>query len=572
MKNAYRLVWLLVLGVLACGWILPPLMDFDAAQIGTISQAMWRRGDVWTLLNRDYATGQDYDYLDKPHLVYWSAILGYELFGPGHMGMRFFSIVGTLAAAFAVYRIARRLYRPEAGRWAALMFVTAQAIVLSSHDVRTDALLTAFTALSIWQLTTFVYTRRWLPLLLGFLFLALGVGTKGLIAALVAGAAVGFFLLGRRDWSGLFHHRWPAGLLFFFVGLSPFLYAYYLQFDMHPEKFVNGAYGNSGVKFLLWSHSMDRFAGNRNLVASPEFGFFYHTVLWAFLPWSLLMCTGVWARLVEIWRTRGQSVFSREQLSFLGVWVMFNVMSMASFKLPHYLNILFPLLAVFTAGHLWQWQSAGRLRALRRMMRVQVWQALVLWGLLLVLALWSFPLRDARLWLGLLAMVGLAAWLYRQRGGMAAGDRLVLFTAAAALSVNFFLNTHFYPSLLRYQAGHRMAAEVWQRGIDTADVVQFGRVVRSMDFYLQRAVPLMDSARIAHTVGEGRTLYVFSPAAKGDTLRRMFPSALEVVRVPDLRVTRLNASFFDPGARDQGLPEARLYRLGPTGRQAGLGN
>ncbi|MBM3442350.1 MAG: phospholipid carrier-dependent glycosyltransferase [Bacteroidetes bacterium] len=565
-KNANRLVWLLVLGVLACGWVLPPLMDFDAAQIGTISQAMWRRGDFWTLLNRDYTTGLDYDYLDKPHLVYWSAMLGYEIFGPGHMGMRFFSIVATLAAAFAVYRIGRQLYSQEAGRWAALIFVTAQAIFLSSHDVRTDALLTAFTVLSIWQLTLFASTRRWLPLMLGFLFLAFGVGTKGLIAALVAGAALFFFLLGRRDWPGLFNYRWPAGLLFFFLGLSPFLYAYYLQFDMHPEKFANGAYGNSGVKFLLWSHSMDRFAGNRNLVASPEFGFFYHTILWAFLPWSILLFTGVWSRLVEVWRTRGQSLCSREQLSFLGVWVMFNIMSMASFKLPHYLNILFPLLAVFTAGHLWQWQSAGQLLAMRRMLRVHLWQALLLWALLLVLALWSFPLRDAWIWLGLLAMGGLAWWLYRQRSGMALGDRMVLFTAVGALSVNFFLNAHVYPSLLHYQAGNRMVEEVRQRRIDPSAVVQFGRVVRSMDFYLQRAVPVMDSAGIARTVGMGRTLYVFSSAAKGDTLERMFPSARVVVRVPDLRVTRLKASFFDPAARAVGLPEAGLYRLGPVAR------
>ncbi|NDC78488.1 MAG: phospholipid carrier-dependent glycosyltransferase, partial [Chitinophagia bacterium] len=217
-KNAYRTAWALVLLVLACGWVIPPLMDFDAAQIGTISQAMLRRGDWLTLLNRDYVTGLDYDYLDKPHLVYWSAIVGYKLFGQGHMGMRFVSILSTLLACYAVFRIGLRLYGREAGRWAALMFVTAQAILLANHDVRTDSLLTSFTALAIWQLTVFVDTRRWLPLALGFLFLALGVGTKGLIAALVAGSALFFLMLGRRDYPGIFNYRWPAGLLFLFLG------------------------------------------------------------------------------------------------------------------------------------------------------------------------------------------------------------------------------------------------------------------------------------------------------------------------------------------------------------------
>lgn len=566
-KNAYRTAWALVLLVLACGWVIPPLMDFDAAQIGTISQAMLRRGDWLTLLNRDYVTGLDYDYLDKPHLVYWSAIVGYKLFGQGHMGMRFVSILSTLLACYAVFRIGLRLYGREAGRWAALMFVTAQAILLANHDVRTDSLLTSFTALAIWQLTVFVDTRRWLPLALGFLFLALGVGTKGLIAALVAGSALFFLMLGRRDYSGIFNYRWPAGLLFLFLGLSPFLYAYYLQFDMHPEKWVNGAYGNSGVKFLLWSHSLDRFAGNRDLVASPEFSFFYHTVLWAFLPWSLLMATGVWSRLTELWRTRGASFFTREQLTFAGVWVMFNLMSMARFKLPHYLNILFPLMAVFTAGHLWQWQSAvGREAAIRRMMRVQVWQAGILTGLVLLLALWSFPLRNPWVWAGLAGFGLFMTGVYRNRLRLRFGDRLVLFSAASALMVNFFLNTHFYPSLLRYQSGNRMAEEVRVRGIDPSRVVQFGRVVRSLDFYLDRSVPVVDSAGIAAAMAAGRRLHVFSPAAKGDTLLRMFPGAREVVRVPDMRVTRLKAGFFDPRKRGEGLPEAVLYEVGPGRR------
>ena len=563
-KYAYRTVWALVLLVLACGWVIPPLMDFDAAQIGTISQAMGRRGDWLTLLNRDYVTGLDYDYLDKPHLVYWSALLGYELFGPGHVGMRFFSILSTLLACFAVYRLGRRLYGPEAGRWAALVFVTAQAIQLANHDVRTDSLLTSFTVMAVWQLTVFVDTRRWGPLALGFLFLALGVATKGLISALVAGSAVFFLMLGRRDYPGIFNYRWPAGLLFFFAGLSPFLYAYYLQFDMHPEKLVNGTYGNSGVKFLLWSHSLDRFAGNRDLVASPEFGFFYHTVLWAFLPWSLLMATGVWSRLVELWRTRGGSFFTREQLTFAGVWVMFNLMSLARFKLPHYLNILFTLMAVFTAGHLWRWQSAGREAAIRRMMRVQGWQVGVLWGLVLLLALWSFPMRNPWVWVGLFGFAVVMYRVHRSRTALTSGDRLMLFSAVGALGVNFFLTTHVYPSLLRYQSGNRMADEIRARGIDPAGVYQLGRVVRSMDFYLDRSVPVIDSAGIAAAVASGRRLHVFSPAAKGDTLVRMFPSARAVVRVPDLRVTRLKAGFFDPRKRGEGMPEAVLYELGRT--------
>ncbi len=39
-------------------------------------------------------------------------------------------------------------------------------------------------------------------------------------------------------------------------------------------------------------------------------------------------------------------------------------------------------------------------------------------------------------------------------------DRLILFTAAGALLVNFILNTQFYPQLGKYQSGNTMAAQI----------------------------------------------------------------------------------------------------------------
>ncbi len=56
----------------------------------------------------------------------------------------------------------------------------------------------------------------------------------------------------------------------------------------------------------------------------------------------------------NLYQTRFASFFQREQLTFAGVWVMFNIMSLSKFKLPHYLNILFPLMAIFSAAYLWE--------------------------------------------------------------------------------------------------------------------------------------------------------------------------------------------------------------------------
>jgi 4-amino-4-deoxy-L-arabinose transferase-like glycosyltransferase len=562
-SRTYRLVWLLAGVVLLCGLLFPPLMDFDAAQIGTISMRMFLTGDWMNLVNRHYVGGAFYDYLDKPHLVYWSAVAGYHLFGLGVVGMRFFSVLSTLAAAYATARIGERLYNRKVGGWAALMFVTSQSILLANHDVRTDSLLTAFTVLAVWQLLVYIDERRWPPLIAGFLFLAFGVASKGLISVLAAGFALSFFLIARRDWSGLFNRRWPAGILVFFIGLSPFLYAYYLQFDMHPEKLVNGSHGNSGVKFLLWSHSFDRFAGNRELVASPEFGFFLHTILWVFLPWSLLMVTGVYDRLRELVRTRGGSFFDREQLTFAGVWSLFIVMSFSSFKLPHYLNILLPLMSVFTAGWVWRLHAEGRTGYLGRLFVVQKSLVILLLVGLSVIATWFFPLSK---WWVIVGVVPFVYLLYRiwKGEGLGLHDRTVFLSAVGVLLVNFVLNAHFYPELGRYQAGNRMADIIQSRGIDTSSVYYYGgRVSRSFDFYSRRFAPYLDSSGIAERLSAGREVHLYTSGGSGDTLRRQFPLAVVVDSVPDQRVTRLKLSFLNPATREKGLPRAVLYRVGP---------
>lgn len=567
----YRSVWLLVILVLACGIVIPPLMDYDAAQIGTISMTMYQRNDWLTLLNRHYVGGAWYDYLDKPHMVYWSAIAGYKIFGLNHVGTRFFSVLSTLLAAYGTMRLGAHLYSRQVGAWAALIFITSQAIMLANHDVRTDSLLTSFTLLAIWQLVLFIDTRKWLPLMAGFIFLAFGVGTKGLISAVVAGFVLLFYLLGKKDWQGIFNWKWPIGIFFFLLGLSPFLYAYYLQFDMHPEKLVNGTYGNSGVKFLLWSHSMDRFTGNRNLVASPEFSFFFHTILWAFLPWTIFLVSGVYGRIKELFRTRFESQYDREQLTFIGVWVVFLLMSLSHFKLPHYLNILFPLFAIFSAAWL-EGLSGGGEAGLQRLMKAQQFLAGIMLVLAAILSVWFFPLTNIWVVVGLAPFVFVLVRLWRSGTGIGTPDRIILLTATAALLVNFVLNTHFYRELGRYQAGNTMAALIRSKGIDSSSVYLYGKVMRSFDFYTRRITPVLDSAGIVRELVKGRSLYFFTTDNSGDTLRMQFPQAREVLVTPNQKITRLKLSFLNPATRERGLPVAKLYELTPAGLSAGAGS
>ncbi|WP_118974844.1 ArnT family glycosyltransferase [Taibaiella koreensis] len=562
MPKRYYTLTLLVLVVLASGLFFPKLMDTDAPEYAGVAMRMYQTGHWSEIVNRSYGTGQPFDYLEKPHMLYWSALPGYVLFGVHDYAYRLLSVLLTLVAAFAVSRVGTMLYHKRAGLIAAFMFVSAQAIILANHDVRTDSLLTSFCILAVWQLLAYVTRKKSRYLLLAGLFLACAIATKGMIAALVCGGVMFFYLAGKRDWSTLFSWKWLWLLVSCLVFLSPVLYFYYTQFDLHPEKLVNGRHGVSGVRYLLWSQSFDRFSGTGDFTGeSPEFIFFFHTLLWALLPWSILCYGNLVQRLAALCKTRGRSFFDKEQLSFTGVWVLFVLMSLSKVKLPHYINVLFPLLCVGIAGYLYRLHEEGKSRVLKRYTLVQ-W---VLTGLLivagLVLNVWAFPVQQYWIMISL-ALLTLAAVTHYRMARPDALDKVWMPSAITVLLLNFLLNTHFYPRIDQYQGGSAMAERIRQKGYEPSDIYLYGYVCRSFDFYMAKWSPVLDNPAILQKEHEGKEVLLFVDQQNLDRLSTTFRyTVLETL--PDFHITALDLSFLNPATRAASCGKVYLVKVLP---------
>ncbi len=561
MKNrlVYAPLWILVVVVLAVGMFLPKLMDYDAAEYAGIAMHMEQQGDYTNIINRTYATGDAYDYLDKPHVLFWSTWPGFKLFGIGHAGYRLVSILMSLLAAFATARLGSLLYNKRVGQIAALMFISSQAILLANHDVRTDSLLTSFVVLAVWQLVLYVQQGKWWQLIWAGAFLAGGVGTKGMIAVMVAGCVLFFYLLARRDWGRLFHWHWLVLVASFFLFLSPVMFYYYQQFDLHPEKLVNGATGMSGIKFLLWTQSFERFAGDRTFVDNPEFSFFFHTILWALLPWSVLYYAATFKRLSGLWKSKGKSFFTLEQLSFAGTWMMFLVMSKSSFKLPHYLNVLFPFMTILTAAFLYQLLEAGKLKLLRSFQMVQ-WGIVIILGILMtVINGWAFPMGNLALIISTITFLGIAIVLAKLAINDEV-DKIWVPSFVAIMVVNFILNAHFYPAINAYQGGSTMAAYIKENKMDTSSIYLYNETVRSFDFYLQNWRPMVTNRQIDSLQQQGKAVVLFTHDRGLDTLQQAF-TVESIHRVPDFHITGLNGKFLNPSTRQQSHGYMHLVRV-----------
>lgn len=565
MPKRYSVIWVLIIIVLGSGLFFPKLMDTDAPEYAGVAMHMYQEGRWTEMINRSYSDGAPFDYLEKPHMLYWSALPGYALFGIHDYAYRLVSVLLTFAAAFALSRVTGMLYHKTAGAMAAIMFVTAQAILLANHDVRTDSLLTSFCVLAVWQMLSYILKQKWWYLIYAGFFLACAVATKGMIAVLVCGCAILFYLLGKRDWKTIFDWKWLLLLAAFFICLSPVLYFYYIQFDLHPEKLINGRYGVSGVKHLLWSQSFERLSGTGDFTReSPEFIFFFHTLLWALLPWSILCYGGVAMRLKELWTTKGRSFFTKEQLSFTGVWVMFLMMSFSRIKLPHYINVLFPLMCMFTAGYLYRLFEEGKERVLVGYKRFQQ----LLSGLLIAGALllngWAFAVQSYWIIIATI-LLGLTAWVYYRKLRPDLLEQVWIPAAIVMLLVNFLLNTNFYPQLGQYQGGSAMAEKIMDKKYDRSDIYLYGYVCRSFDFYLGRWSPMLDNHAILDKEKEGGDVLLFVDRNNLNRLSASFRYTI-LETAPDFHITALDINFLNPATRQSSYDSVYLVKVISPGK------
>ena len=230
---------------------------------------------------------------------------------------------------------------------------------------RTDAVLAGFTIFAIWQLATYIEKRTLSPIILGALGAGLAFSTKGQIALLVIGIAVLCHLAYTRKWPALLHYKVLVALVVFAMAIAPMLYAYYLQFDMHPETIIRGRGGRSGIFFIFWEQSFERLSGGGMGSNSSDYFFFFHTFLWIFIPWTVLGIVAFATRIKALFKIRFAYTPKLEFLTLGTITLFFLIASFSQFKLPHYLNIVVPLFSVLTASYIYDLCIAKRLKTVK---------------------------------------------------------------------------------------------------------------------------------------------------------------------------------------------------------------
>jgi 4-amino-4-deoxy-L-arabinose transferase-like glycosyltransferase len=527
------------------GGLLIPILEPDGALYATIAKTIARSGNFIDL----YVDGRD--WLDKPHFPFWMAALSMRVFGVNGFAYKFPALLFWGVGAWYTWRFALSLYGKPVAQLATLIYVSAAHLVISNNDVRAEPYLTGLIIGAVYHFhKASRSTRPWLHLLAGSMLSAAALMTKGPFVLLTIGA--GFILdwIMGKEWGQFRNIRWWIALLLTALFTLPELYCLYVQFDLHPDKQVFGRANVSGVRFFFWDSQFGRFFNTGPIKGSGDPFFYFHTLLWAFLPWSLLL----YAAVIQRFRNVRRAV-PGDWICAGAVLATFILFSLSRFQLPHYLNILFPFFAILTAG----WLYGIRRKASQQFVRiVQGLINIILPLLLLALARFFQFRQEALLLTGIIILSVLPFLLFRGAALPVSITRSFWLALLAFSFVNFVM----YPAILRYQAGTQAARWIGRSepGVANVFLLQEAPVNYSIEFYSPAPVRRIPIDSLSGVLA-GRPGLVFAPAGFSDTLARHGFRTDIMQSFPNFHISQLTGEFLDARTRARVVENYALLRV-----------
>ncbi|MEY8760441.1 ArnT family glycosyltransferase [Chryseobacterium tongliaoense] len=499
-----------------------PLMENDSAQHASMAMRMTLNNDFFNIYKGENP------YLDKPHLHFWLAAISMKIFGINHIAYRIPALLALVLGAFSTKKLTDLLYDNENTSYvASLIFLSAQTIILSAHDIRTDAVLTGFIIFSVWQFVRFIQHQNNSAVILAGLGTAMAFSSKGLMAIVIIGFCIFSYLLYSREWKKFFNLKIIFATISFVVGIIPVLYAYHHQF------------GEEGIKFILFNQSMNRLTASGFNETSPDYFFFFHTLLWAFLPFSLAFYFGVFEKTFFFIKNKFRKIGGVEFLSLGGFWLVMFLFSASKFKLPHYLNGLIAVLAILTSAYLfdiYKRNSTKKMKVLYIIQLVVIFSAIPGLGLLTY-----FFTGIHNVFFFILLLIIYAYLLVRIFTKENIFKKYVFISLVFSIAVNIYLNTQFYPVLTQYQGSLKMADFVNKNKIEKEKIFMLkGSEPWAFDFYTHRNTPRVDQNKLK----KGNYLVIYD-----EDLPNLKRSYTFIDKENHYRITRLSLKFLNPKTR-----------------------
>jgi len=308
---------------------LRPLFNPDEGRYAEIPREMLSGGD-WVIPHLNGIA-----YLEKPPLQYWATALSLRVFGLNEFAARFYTASSALATLLVVWLAARRLWGAAAAWRAAAMLCSMLLFLALGQLLTLDMSLTLYMtgALAGFLLaqSAVAAPRRWM--VLAWIATALGVLTKGLVAAVIPAAVLVLYSLYARDFAPWRRLHVASGLPLFALITVPW---HWLAARRLPD-FLE--------YFFVHEHLARYFTPSAD--RHEPWWFFGAVFLLGSAPWTLSALRA----MAGGWR-RGAARGQFNPRLFLWMWVAFvcAFFSLSDSKLIPYILPAMPALALLIAA------------------------------------------------------------------------------------------------------------------------------------------------------------------------------------------------------------------------------
>lgn len=359
----------------------PAIFDQNEAQYaGAVREMLNRPGDYVEATRHQPERGRWYvptndgiPRLQKPPFVYWFLLASMKTLGVNEFGARLPNALFALLWFAGTYLLGRRIAGPGYGLAAATILGTMAGTYIFSHLIAPEPYLSAFLVLTFWCFLGACQepqrAGRWM--FWAWIFMGLGVGTKGLHGALyplfVAAWLAWKHPETRPVWRKLFS---PVGPLCVLAVLLP----WYVAIEHKYPGFLRDQFINEQLGHVF----NRRYPHDNNQVAMPVF-WVEHLVL--FLPWTFFI-PAAWRSRTTPHANAGDALPRR----LLRVWFGVTAVSLLFSGLQdYYLMTAWAPVALWLARP-WADDAENRARTLPRWTRLGPGWCLAGIGTLILLA------------------------------------------------------------------------------------------------------------------------------------------------------------------------------------------
>lgn len=509
------------------------IMQIDAAQYSGISAEMAKTNSFLEV--KEFQQ----DYLDKPPLLFWLSSISIKIFGTTNFGYKIVSFLFILFSLYAVYRFCILYYSKQIAKNAVLILATTQAFFLITNDVRTDALLTSCTIISVWLFSEYFEKRKFSNLLLGSLFMGLSMLAKGPIGAIAVLIPIGINLMYQQKWRDIFNFRWIIVLMIVAALLIPMSYGLYTQFDLHPEK------GKKGLYFYYWLQSFGRITGENHWNNGAPWHFFLGSIIWDFFPWIFPFYFSLFLKLKKLSNSK---VKLPEITTLVGFIVLFIMLSLSKYKLPHYIFVTLPFASIILAEYFTEinFKTWNRWRITNYIFGILI--------LLLFIVFNFFFFQEFNLFVGCCILLQLFILYYFRKTKEQNIGQLVIFI----LVLNLFLSFVFYPKLLTFQSDSQ-AGKWASENIKKEKIYTFNTFSHSFNFYTHNPFTKKVTREKLTTIKNSFWVYISE-----DDFQEIKDLKLNIVAkksFEDYPITRLKLKFLLAKSRKEVLKKKYLIKI-----------